>query len=92
MEGVVKANSHCETPVEEYHYCLPQGLQEAYHPEVPAALWNKDYRLTSTLLLQSNIDKRRLDQGDNLMQVCCVWGVLNCFFLEPRVEVLRPHA
>ena len=92
MEGVVKVGSHCETLVEEYCYCLPQDLQEAYHPEVPVALWNKDYCLTGTLLFQSNIDKVRWDQKGNLMPVCCVWCFLTCFLLEPHMQVLHSHA
>ena len=41
MEDVVKANSCCETPVEEYHRPLLQNLHKAYPLEVTTALCNK---------------------------------------------------
>ena len=38
MDGVMKADSPCETPVEDSCYRLPQYLHKAYHLETPTAL------------------------------------------------------
>ena len=92
MEGVGKADSYCETPVEDSRYHLTKDLHKDYNPEVPANLWNKDCPLTGTLLYQNPVAQIRLAQGDKIPTVCHVQGVLHRLFLYTHAEVLRPHA
>ena len=63
MEGVGKADSYCETPVEDSRYHLTKDLHKDYNPEVPANLWNKDCPITGTLLYQNSVAQIRLAQG-----------------------------
>ena len=78
---------HRKTLVKYTRDHLPQYLHEAYLPEFPAALRNKDDHLPGTLLHQGPIPKICIDKGYTIPPVCFFWGVVPYHYLDPRLDV-----